>query len=512
MRKMGAKTLVKEYIKPNEEIENEFEDIQKRIGNKPLKNPVAIRLSFFSSSCPDKKWRELPESSFLGYAIILKVNLPTDIDNIVKEKTPSGDLVYILEAVTHPPAWTGQDKNNKWELQRITNYYLHCWKEFKTTIGTRKNFKEFSVTGSFFCQQNSLTHVCAHAALRMALNTGEGLIDHKLTNRELNKILGIDHESNTVDKGLSPEQIKHVAKRLDLNVIAGDLREMPTVDYAEYIYPLVESGYPVLISFWPTHHCGHIIPVIGHTMNSDKWDCEAHLAYRPEAFGTYHASAAWVDHFIINDDNFGMYTCMPPSYLRNKMLPQYDATQRAAFVISFVPENINVPPYFAEKAAVQLISSLSESFSPDINNKWLKRLWEQVKLSQKGIVARTLICRKKLYINNIMGQNGIDSNGNGPISTLPRELKDAPEIFWVTEISLPDLYTANKHKLADILTDAKAEIVNNNPTLKLIWGWIPGIQIITPTNPTLNACNTWPITGHVPIIRPEKALGPYKEW
>ena len=110
MRKMGAKTLIKEELEPNQEICEEFADLETRIGKGLMNETEAIRFTFFAAPRPSQdEWQnELPESSFLGYAVVLSAKLPTEVD-VVKEKCPSGKLAYVLEAVTRPPAWAVED-------------------------------------------------------------------------------------------------------------------------------------------------------------------------------------------------------------------------------------------------------------------------------------------------------------------------------------------------------------------------------------------------------------------
>lgn len=487
MRKMGAKTLINEELEPDAEILQEFQDLEKRIGEKLIQS-TAIRISFFSCS-NNQDWRNFPKSAFLGYAVILKI------------KFSKGDLSYILESVTRPPGWVKEDT-----YFQTTNYYIHCHKTFKTIIGTKEQHEKYSVDGAFFCQQNGLTHVCAHAALRTMLNTVDGLVNHKVTNSELNNILIAaypkDFPTGFASNGMKPCHMEKIAASFGLNTHAANLLEMPTVDYAEWIYPFVESGFPVLLAFCPTHQMGHVVAVLGHTMNSDKWDCEAHLAYRPEALGKHIASSAWVDHFIINDDNFGMYSCMPPSYLRNKTLPQYDITQRATYALTLLPLNTDVPPYFAEKPSMVIISNLSQSYTPQKDNKWLIRLWEQH--GSKGIVARTVICKRDAYIESIKTYLPIGY-------VIPSTIINCSEDIILTEISLPDLYTCNKHKIGDIISDSKGGISNGNKFVQFIWGWLPGIQFIqSPVNPITPIA--WPIKKHIPLLRHPNTLNPFQEW
>jgi hypothetical protein len=167
----------------------------------------------------------------------------------------------------------------------------------------------------------------------------------------------------------------------------------------------------VLLIFNTTPYVAHAVPVVGHTFNSDKWDCQAHLAYRPDAriFGQYHPSAAWVDHFTINDDNFGMYRCMPAQYLRNRLMPHFDMRQRANFAECFVPNGVDVAPYLAEKAAVGLMNGLYQRHRHPAAD-WLSRLWAQIDPERAtGIVTRTLYATNDTYVDSYA--NLQDSDG-----------------------------------------------------------------------------------------------------
>ncbi len=326
MRKMGAKTLVEEELEPNQEIAQEFEDVGRRIGESVL-IPKARRLSFFGASCPDQDWHKLPEGSFLGYAVVVSFKIPESArQNLPK---PVEDVAYILESVTQPPGWCQPWERSGYGLRRVTNYYVHCHNEFRTSIGSPDGPpKDYTIDGAFFCQQNGITHVCAHAGLRMVLNTGYGLVNHKVTNREINDILGINHVAMTAEKGLNYFQNQDIGKHFGLSNLPANFIERPNIDYVEFLYPLVESGYPAFLTFNLTRTIGHVVAVVGHTVNSDRWDPEAGLAYRETPLGSYLPSSTWVDQFILNDDNFGMYRCMPPEYLRNKSAStiRHDAT------------------------------------------------------------------------------------------------------------------------------------------------------------------------------------------
>jgi hypothetical protein len=205
-----------------------------------------------------------------------------------------------------------------------------------------------------------------------------------------------------------------------------------------------------------------------------------------------------------------MYSCMPLGYLRNKTLPQYDMTQRAMFAFAFLPKNVQVMPYLAEKAAVALVRRLRDClvFAAAPATRWLTRLWEQIESGAgRGIVARTVMCTKAQYLDAMKDKPDSDgaSQENWDV------LSVAPDTFWLTELSLPDLYTANKHKIGDVLSDVAPAIVRGQPVVKFIWGWLPGIKISADPKPG-DVPTPWPLTGHVPLLRLPSVLGPHEEW
>jgi hypothetical protein len=435
MRKMRAQTLVIEVLEPNREIQEEYEDIQTRIDSTFLKDPLAYRITFFASSGQNQNWKALPKSSILGYVVLLKLKLPTEC-NIVKQHYPKGDMAYVLEAVIRPPGLMQRNGRGTYRHRLLASYYIPCIKEFHTIIGTQSDPEKYPLHGSFFSQQNIITHVCSHAALRSAINSSELGID-KISNRKINDFLSINHRTKTIKKGLGQEQVADVMNRLHIRYNRCDFLLHKGVDFAEYIYPHIESGYPVLLDFLqsPQENISHALSVVGHTINSDKWDCEAHLAYRDNIFGDYHASAAWVDHFIVNDDNFGMYSCIPPSYLKYALLLQDKVEHQASFAISILPPSTSIVPYIAEKTVIQLLNN--EIYAPQ-KCKWLEKLFEQLGNKKKGIVARSYFCNKGSYTQHLvegLPKKYLSKEG------LPAQLVNAPSNLFVTEISLPDLYT-----------------------------------------------------------------------
>lgn len=67
-------------------------------------------------------------------------------------------------------------------------------------------------------------------------------------------------------------------------------------------------------------------------------------------------------------------------------------------------------------------------------------------------VVRTFLVKKEDYRKSL---NKEDFEGNAFSEEDKTALtKDLPEIFWLSEITLPDLYAANKHKIIDVFYGA----------------------------------------------------------
>ena len=93
----------------------------------------------------------------------------------------------------------------------LLNNYVHIFHTFdcEVSINERDIFR-FQITGTFFCQQNSVTSVCAHASLCMTINN-MGVV--MITPEDINKKIGIDHINNKLDEkvpGLNASQINEV--------------------------------------------------------------------------------------------------------------------------------------------------------------------------------------------------------------------------------------------------------------------------------------------------------------
>ncbi len=508
MRKMKVKSFIKEELELNEELLEEQNMATKRY--KKTVGLTAIRLTFFRSLPPSSKWddqEELPDDHLLGYAVIVTLELPDD-----KYTT------FLLESVVRPPSIWVRDAKDRISIEPITNYYVHNTRDFETTIGTEGKSRPLTLTGSFFAQQNDITHVCAHAALRMAINSSSTLNTEKLTNQRINEILGIDFSSpekcvGHIDgdppetkTGLNYQELEKVVHQLGGRTISADFVQNTAVEYDQFIYPFVESACPVILgiegwNFNRSSIISHVVSVLGHTLNSDRWEPEARSGYGGFPAESYTPVTGWVGHYIINDDNFGMYVTLPSDMLRNYLVPSKNPNLHATRAVAIVPSDVQLSGLLAEERAVSFVQSLIQKIKRPFPVIWLERLAQQ----SSSIVSRTLLQTKESYRQYI---DGLVQDGHTTLtSEIAQRLEDMPEHVWVSEITLPHLYTGNKHKLGDVIIRANATDEEYLAGKSFELAWLPGFIYFGSDNQTF----PWDVRTHIPLIR-EEETSPLLEW
>jgi hypothetical protein len=475
MRKMGAQSLLREELLIAGELKDELEDIAKETGKDV--GGQATRFTFFRSLPASKKWYDVPPNDVLGYAVFLTIEVHGK-----KKKT------YVYEAVIRPP---GLLHGSDW--QSVTNYYVHCVRPFELVLGTGTTSRApLKFPGTFFCQQNGLTHVCAHAALRIALNSWPAYNGPKVTPRMINKILE-DHPSGpstALDSGLTSKQIQTVVEEYGFSVICAEFLERPEIEYEGFVYSLIESGCPVILGI-TRPGVAHVVAILGHTLNTDRWS-EAHHQYGLFPPLSYIPTSSWVDHFITSDDNFGAYVTLPTETLRNVLVPKHNPNLHAAIAVGLVPKGAEFWGYFAEQIAVRRAKTLIEKTILDPPNRWLQHL--QTHLPK--IVCRTLLCDKERYCKHMASVK--DESGHSLSSLdLDRLDKALDEHFWVTEITTTNLYTGNKHKLGDVIL--RSTVNPSAPQPVVLFAWLPGSAWDEPS--TKNIPKLWSFEGHIPLLR-----------
>lgn len=517
MRKMGAETVVIERLEKGDDSEV---DEEKQALSLHLKRQVTFtkvfRLTFLSRAVKNSdELQNTDEGSFLAYAVIINAKW--------KAKGKTRRRAYILRSIVAVPSIECSPMAECGASPKrlpLFNTYFHVHRHFCCDVGLGNgSCRSYSIIGTFFSQQNQITSVCAHAALKMVVNNfpktspqAQGL----LTTEGINRILSIDHVNNKLTGGLRREHVEKVLDRLGFATIQQDFFRDPTYDYAGYLHHLIESSCPCLLVF-TTNKLDetHVVPVFGHTLNSHMWHPEAELAYGPEPpqrfypYPNYRPATMWIDNFVIHDDNFGMYLFLPVDSLRRNTMPERDPMFRAVLAIGVVPLKFPTSGSEAEGASEVLARGvLNIVRSLPATDYWLETLCKE---TTAPLVIRTALLSRKRYRMHLgykLKEKHKDSYGeefdDDVIMKLTRYL---PEHFWLSELALPDLYTTNKTKLIDVIYSAtKAPTADKTQMVKkCIAMRFPGFGIRLKAGRVADHVPT-NVYGHYPLFRVSREL------
>lgn len=398
------------------------------------------RLSFWT--CPPNA--ASGPDDFLGYAVF-------KMDLLDPGRPPEG---HVYEAVL-PPVRSG-DHNN----------YIRCLRNYKvqTTAGV------FPVTGALYAQQNDRTFVCAHVAMRTALACL--LPESDFSYSRMNQITGIDHFSRKVGEGIAglrPDDMEAIIGDLGLHcekIIHEPQQELNlATEYQRDLYGFIESGDPALLGFelhdpnpGPQGGSRHIVPVIGHTFNDDAWVPEAQRAYFGNAL-SYFSSEAWLSSYVLHDDNFGPYFCLPRHFLRK---------DNFRLVLGIRLHSTPVSSIEAEAVALAYFNAVVRD-TPQTGIVWYDRY---AVFAQSGLlILRPVLLMKEEYLSHLRSSR----------ETLPepewidQAAAALPERFWMVEASAQELFTVSRRKFGEVLIRCDAPLakpLNADPLLALR---LPGV-------------------------------------
>ena len=437
IRLLGGRTMVVEELDPDraDDLKLENEDVAKRYGS--VSQSRVRRLSFFTK--PFKTRRGMlsaTDDQFLGYAIIKNDAVPG-----LQPKQ------RIFESVILP--------------SRHMNNFVRGGQKWQCQVGGER----FAVQGYLYAQQNDMTNSCAHVACRTAAARYHPTGD--MTYREMNNLPGvqIDHSSRTTEGGLTSQQMIEILEASGARCVVGDYTAPKTgfmpPPFHKYIYGSIESGCPVIVCFATTKGDYHAIPVFGHTFNEDTWAPNAEWSYFQVGQGTtYTPSDSWLSMYIAHDDNWGSNFCIPRRLLYAKRLCQNwpggaklceEEFERVAYVIATFPKVVKVNAIDAEVIAADFLFSMLGQLPP-LSEAWDKRL--SVYAQANMLVLRPVLIDSRDYADHLSKTE--DWEGARIHSRHIRDLKSiSAQKLWMVEMSIPELFSANRRKVAEILIKAE---------------------------------------------------------
>lgn len=446
MRKMGAQSLWIDEFDPALDVEIGYEIVHLKKILKNIREVKAYKLFFVRESITKNNSGSPSELTFLSYSVI--------INYVAGNESNS----YLLFSIVATPKKYDLYKNMAVPL---TNYYFHSIRDYQFAFKTPEGVQfKFTITGAPFFQKNNITTFCVQSALATLLNQSDysGTL---LLPFQINELLGLS-VSQSMAGGLDIHQTIDVIKKSgyftksfdfqikDTDKLLKSLHSKFDLPPSGIIYSWIESGFPGFIVFQTRKGDLHAVPIIGHTLNTDKWEPEADIRYRQNVRYHFRSVSAWVDNYIIHDDNFGMYLCYPPEKLEEKK-------RKYGYLVHYIlfmtkEENIYPP----DKIEISLIATMRNMLDKirgltKEENPWLYKLKHEL---NAPLVSRTVAVSNADYLNHLKTPDSLGKTV--PNKTRKQICAHLPERFWLTEISLPDLYVANKTVLINYISDLRS--------------------------------------------------------
>lgn len=360
----------------------------------------------------------------------------------------------------------------------------------------------YSVRGVMFCQQNGRNKRCAQVALRALFSRLPSC--NGLSYAQINEIASrfpgeVDENGKFHPRlGLSAAQIEGVLGELGLRCKSinyakescdraeewaktvdwrgkseGEKKEAvdrrareenlqlhKTIRYGRVVYCGAESGLGALIGlrvFDGKRHSLHIVPIFGHTFNQDSWVPDSQKYYfvssDPEEDKTagswsvptaYIQSDNWTSSFIGHDDNLGSDYCIPRAYLK---------PSNVAYVVELLSPGAVYSGVVAEAIGLVALRNLMQQV--DATSVWMMRLISAY--ASGDVILRSLCVSPTEYYNHLQTERDWSYRQESLVMTDGFRRMKHPEKIWVVEISLPQLFPANKRKLGEIVLDATNE-------------------------------------------------------
>lgn len=475
--------------------EDYIKDMQLHIEEYTLLGKRCLKMLFFSKEVAngDKVTRDKFQDSILGYAIVhideLKLNHESSGKNIARR--------YVPECVLSC-------------LSREVRGYKYGTLNSTVSLYSGDEIEKFDIKGgNYFSQQNAITNCCAHASIKTTLRGYDEDISCSAINNALIRLQKVEKSKisekiRRFSRGLNPQEILNAIEELSANsenieklspflITANDL---PIASFVETIYRAIESKIPVILLLripksidMGNSFRGHTISIVGHTFNKHNW-----CAYGSGYFSninkeSYLSSYLWCDNYVVQDDNFGPAYQLPSSFLADyydygvtieKMGLNIASQKELSGKSSHYPLSaIIVPPTELKEISLNIyhIENLAvEKFVQQIRHFAKKGKFDSIRKDKvkfdryfyhvfmhqydkpRNFIARTFIITKEEYINsasfdiyrkNIAVPEGFSLDGI--------VYDNLPKYFWITEISVSELYWINEAKVAEILLDVNYE-------------------------------------------------------
>lgn len=431
-RKQGAKALVIDDASDLPCVAFEIGALDESYGGGGAAE--AYRFSFLSEIPEGEDIGTVGEGALIGLCILINYRAPG---------SEAFCTSFVFEAFFATPSLE--------DGQPLLNNFINCEAAFTVDVRGRA----FTIRGLYYAQQNGITSVCAHACIRMATRTMFPARRSPST-QEIDKQVG---DASSAD-GMRVEQIADaLAYFTGADIAQVNCDGLQAGEYASILTAVADSGDIALLVFktGPKGEFGeveeasdqgpqanHVVVVFGYSRNSDEWHPQAMPEYSGAPSARHSPASAWADHFIIHDDNFGPYLTLSSRAL------EADPSVEADHIIVVRRLKTNFDAHVAEAASAIILTQATQFFADDApDNRWLNYLLRYA----KPFVTRPVLLTRDEYSAHLSSAVAHDGSTVGA-QILEKVVNQLPEILWMVEFTVPDLYTGNHSKLGEVLLDA----------------------------------------------------------
>lgn len=442
--KQKSRSILVEEIRASDSPLLTAENEALALRNREFEGSTVHRLTFFQSPANTPP----QPHEFLGYAVFKL------------DKFEGRLFGHVYEAVIKPIRGTKH------------NTFLHTRRNFDlaTSVGAGV------VPGVLYAQQNNQTFACAHVALRSALSSI--LPQGEVTYSELNAVAGVDHQDpmsrvgEGTGRGLKRRQIDAILHHYGVPfrrlMHEPNVAELPEkIEYQAELYAALESGRPALLGFALSPDAPgfvparHLIPVIGHTFNDDAWVPDAERFYFPRNQG-YFRSESWLSTYVVHDDNLGPYYCLPRHFLDRQLF-------RLLYSLQPKPSSLSISE--AEALAFSALTAIHTAI-PVLGVPWYDRF--AVYARTKSLILRSFQLNRRQYLDHL-GTIRDAAGERFPVSEIAKLETALPEYFWLSEISVPELFSTARQKVGEIAFPP--DRMGDGPSVAPFFTRLPGVII-----------------------------------
>ncbi len=451
------------------------------------------------------------------------LDLPFSVDEEQRDGKLWGKASYVFEAGIERPRrdaaniFTSQDlpkkANDVPTRIPVQDRFIHAFTRLTTTVGSRKNHKEYTFGASVFHEQSAISSSCGHMAILTALNSsamftraGGKCIGHaelydavRRAKEELSKSRpeALNARAPLMDHLVFVTVLKEFAEKWNftLKTLYFKMLEPGTHKFKEYIYPAMESGYPVILNFTENARGNdvesHSVAIIGHTQDSDSW---LNLDKADDERTRVISVTEWQTGLILSDDVYGPHLNISPEKLIDHTCSFRERVFNLDTAHCLLPKGVyaDIGGVFQEKVfernkivenivkdCLLFLDQTNKTGEYDCKRyvKWLERL------NRGPILIRPLLVTKHNYWNHLavlaktkeedpeyethIGKSGERRDGDDIHAEeemekvwpawMVKAFRDLPDHVMVVEVSLPYIYDGNKHKLMDLIFASRSE-------------------------------------------------------